>query len=120
MTNNLKEKSKVDYRDPLINSLYAQVEYLKRENIEKNGIIKSLIVRLDNPLKIKTAQLQTCKHESRIKDVDECDLSVDDSLTDAVYGNIPNGHVDKILQQPSSGDTVTSSNDSLNATVVPK
>ena len=36
----------IDYRDALINSLYAQVEYLSEDALTKNDVIKQLINKI--------------------------------------------------------------------------
>ena len=59
--NQLSTKSNVKYKDALINSLYAQVEFLKNDSLNKNKIIESLIInnvsqnRMDTENKLRNS-----------------------------------------------------------------
>ena len=43
-----KGEKENDYKDALLNSLYAQVEYLKQESLAKNELIKTLVSTQNN------------------------------------------------------------------------
>ena len=48
--NRLSIKSDIDYKDALLNSLYAQVDYLRKDTLQKTAIITTLIKnKVNNP-----------------------------------------------------------------------
>ena len=75
--NRLRDKRSINYNEALLTSLYAQVEFMRQESLEKNQVIKML---LNNPTRCINNNDEITMHNSTINKSNRLDSDINQSM----------------------------------------